>query len=200
MTGPTIQSRAWYEASIADFLHAHPDEIIGRLATNNQFALLGTQRDAWIEQLALLKQHLPGLTGSIFLEFNIPRVGRRIDVVLIVGPIVFVIEFKVGERVFDRASIDQVWDYGLDLKNFHEASHSVFIVPLLVATEAELLHPFKLVPHEDGVYAPIPVSSARLREVIDATLQAVLGVPIDALGWSRAPYRPTPTKIGRAHV
>jgi hypothetical protein len=200
MIGQRTQSRAWYEASITDFLQASPDEIMGRLATNNQFALLGTQRDAWIGQLTLLKQHLTGLTGSIFLEFNIPRVGRRIDVVLIVGPIVFVIEFKVGEKVFDRGSIDQVWDYGLDLKNFHEASHTVFIVPLLVATEAESLRKFELVPHEDGVYMPIPVSSPRLREAIDATLRAVTGAPIDALGWSRAPYKPTPTIIEAARA
>ena len=197
---PVALSRAWYSASIAEFLQEEPDTIVGRLATNNEFTLLGTQRDAWLAQLELLQNSLVGLTGSIFLEFNIPRIGRRIDAVLLVGPVVFVIEFKVGSSAFERSAVDQVWDYALDLKNFHEASHSVFIVPLLVATEAESHHAFELVAHEDGVFMPIPVSSPRLREAIDATLQAVSGAPIDALGWSRAPYKPTPTIIEAARA
>ena len=200
MTGPQIGSRAWYEASIADFLQAPADEIIGRLATNNQFALLGTQKDAWIGQLALLKQHLTGLTGTIFLEFNIPRVGRRIDVVLIVGPIVFVIEFKVGERVFDRGSIDQVWDYGLDLKNFHEASHAVSIVPILVATEATLSRPLQMVVDADNVYRPVLVSATGLRHAIERGLKTVTGAAVDGQRWSRAPYRPTPTIVEAARA
>jgi len=119
-----IASRAWYDASIAEFLQAAPDSVVGRLATNSDFAVLPTQRDAWLTQISLLKEHLVGLTGSLFLEFNIPRMGRRIDAILLIGPVIFVIEFKVGEMAFERTAVDQVWDYGLDLKNFHEASHN----------------------------------------------------------------------------
>ena len=79
-------------------------------------------------EIGFLREQLIGLTGALFLEFNIPRMGRRIDTVLVVGPVVFVIEFKVGESNFDRAATDQVWDYALDLKNFHEGSHSASIV------------------------------------------------------------------------
>ena len=32
-------------------------------------------------------------------------------------------EFKIGETEFTLAGTDQVWDYALDLKDFHEASH-----------------------------------------------------------------------------
>ena len=131
-----VSSRAWYGASITDFLKAQPDTIVGQLVRNGNFALLPTQKDAWLAQIGFLQDRLVGLTGSLFLEFNIPRMGRRIDAVLLVGPVVFVIEFKVGESTFDRAAVDQVWDYALDLKNFHEASHSVSIVPILIATEA----------------------------------------------------------------
>ena len=102
---------------------------------NGNFALLPTQKDAWLAQIRLLQDRLVGLTGALFLEFNIPRMGRRIDAVLLVDPVVFVIEFKVGASEFERAAVDQVWDYALDLKNFHEASHSVSIVPILIATE-----------------------------------------------------------------
>ena len=91
-----------------------------------------TQRDAWLRQFEILRDSLSGLSGAILLEFNIPRMGRRIDAVLLVGPVVFVLEFKIGEAMFDRAAIDQVWDYALDLKNFHKASHAVPIVPLQI--------------------------------------------------------------------
>ena len=70
--------------------------------------------------------------------------GRRIDTVLLIGPIVFVVEFKVGETSFDRAAIEQVWDYALDLKNFHKASHDASIVPVLIATEAASAPPIVL--------------------------------------------------------
>jgi len=62
--------------------------------------------------------------------------GRRIDVVLLIGPVIFVLEFKVGEKAHTLYAFDQVFDYALDLKNFHETSHEQFIAPILVATEA----------------------------------------------------------------
>src|SRR5687768_9151788 len=139
-----VSSRAWYGASIAEFLQTQADTIIGQLTINSAFSLLPTQRDAWLGQISFLQDCLVGLSGALFFEFNIPRMGRRIDAVLLLGPAVFVIEFKVGESVFQRAAVDQVWDYALDLKNFHQASHSVSIVPILVATGATASAPVKL--------------------------------------------------------
>jgi len=71
--------RAWYSAFIGDFIQTQPDTIVGRLARNGGFPLLPTQRDAWLEQIAFLQDRLVGLTGALFLEFNIPRMGRRVD-------------------------------------------------------------------------------------------------------------------------
>jgi hypothetical protein len=116
--------RFWYGGAVSDFLTADPDSILGELARNCQFALMPTQRDAWRMQVEFLRQELAGLQGSIFLEFNIPRMGRRIDAVLVIGPVVFAVEFKVGESTLDRAAVEQVWDYALDLKNFHKARSS----------------------------------------------------------------------------
>src|SRR5262245_15730306 len=138
---PVTLSRAWFGTTIAEFLRMESDTILGRLGTHSDFTVRPAQRDAWLAQIALLKCHLGGLSGSIFMEFSIPRMGRRVDTVLIIGPIVFVVEFKVGDADFDRAAVEQVWDYALDLKNFHEASHSLHeashslpIVPILIAT------------------------------------------------------------------
>jgi len=196
--GAAPLSRAWYGASIAEFLQAAPDSVVGRLATNCDFALLPTQRDAWVEQIKFLQARLSDLPGSVFLEFNIPRMGRRIDAVLLIGAVVFVVEFKVGEMTFDRAAVDQVWDYALDLKNFHEASHPVSLVPILIATGATESAPVRLHADEDRVYRPVSVHPAVFRDVIDLVLRSITGAVIDELQWLRASYRPTPTIVEAA--
>src|SRR5512139_3393361 len=193
-------SRAWYGAPITEFLETQPAAIIGRLASNNEFALLPTQKDAWLAQIELLKTSLLGLKGDLFLEFNIPRMGRRIDTVLLIGPVAFVIEFKVGDRVFDRAAVDQVWDYALDLKNFHEASHTIPIVPILVATGATTSAPVNLHADKDKVYRPVSVHPHGLRVAIEHSLRLIEGVALDAENWPRAPYRPTPTIVEAARA
>jgi hypothetical protein len=110
--------REYYSDSISNFLRSSPAEILGKLAVNNDFALIQTQRDAWVAEIVILHDILRTYEGSIYFEYSIPRMGRRIDVVLLIGPVIFVIEFKVGEREFTSYAIDQVCDYALDLKNF----------------------------------------------------------------------------------
>lgn len=195
-----LPSRAWYGASIDEFLNTAPDTIVGELTRNCGFALLPSQRDAWLAQIAILKAELTDLSGSIFLEFNIPRMGRRIDVVLLIGPIVFVIEFKVGESGFDRSSIDQVWDYALDLKNFHEASHRLSIIPILIATKARKSALLELSADKDNVYRPILASLADFRKVVEHALFATSGQPVNAQRWSCASYLPTPTIVEAARA
>ena len=90
--------RFWYGASISNFVAADPAAVFGDLTRSGEFALLPTQRDAWLSQIEFLQSQLQGFSGSIFFEFNIPRMGRRIDVVLVIGPVIFAIEFKVGEK------------------------------------------------------------------------------------------------------
>jgi len=191
-------SRAWFGSSIDEFHRCSSEEILGTLTTNSEFAVEPTQRDAWLEQIIILNKELMGIAGDLFLEFNIPRMGKRIDAVVIVGPVVFAIEFKVGADTFDRASVEQVWDYALDLKNFHEASHHVSIVPVLVATEADIEATFDLRADSDDVYHPIRVGTNGIKAVIDSTLKEIGGSSIDAQNWSKSSYRPTPTIIEAA--
>lgn len=195
-----ISSRAWYGASVSEFLQSQPDAVVGQLAINSDFAVLPTQRDAWLAQIDLLQASLAGLTGWVFLEFNIPRMGRRVDAVLVIGSVVFVIEFKIGEDVFERAAVDQAWDYALDLKNFHEASHTVSIVPMLIVTGAKASAPLELHVYEDKVYRPLRLHPAGFREAVDVVLQSIVGQAIDAPQWSGAPYHPTPTIVEAARA
>ena len=162
--------------------------------------MLSTQKDAWLVEIGFLQEQLTGLTGALFLEFNIPRMGRRIDAVLLLGPVVFVIEFKIGESNFDRAASDQVWDYALDLKNFHDASHSAAIVPILIATEASESAELKLYADADKVHRPMHVHPGAFRQAIDLGLQAVTDANIDNQKWQNAPYRPTPTIVEAARA
>lgn len=195
-----LSSRAWYSASIAGFLKARSDAIVGQLTTNGDFSLLITQRDAWLAQIKFLQTNLKGLTGSVFLEFTIPRMGRRIDAVLLIGPVVFVVEFKVGQVTFDRSAIAQVWDYALDLKNFHQASHEASLVPILVATAAEGSVGFELRRDADDVYRPVEVHAAGFRNVLDSALRTIVGMAVNEEQWSNSSYRPTPTIVEAART
>lgn len=197
---PGSQSRAWYGAQISEFLKTQSDLILGELARNTDFTLLPTQRDAWISQIDILRGCLEGLSGAIYLEFNIPRMGRRIDAVLLIGPIVFVIEFKIGEATFDRSAVEQVWDYALDLKNFHKASHNAPIVPILVATGAKYSPKIDLLSDDDSVYRPIRISVSEIRNTLDLALRSVSGSVLNDVQWAGAPYHPTPTIVEAART
>src|SRR5262249_12314406 len=112
----------------------------------------------------------------------------------------FVVEFKVGAAEFDRAAAEQVWDYALDLKNFHEASHSASIVPILVATGSHESAPLELLADGDLVYRPIGVRADDFRAAIDLALRSIDGAALDGQNWPNAPYRPTPTIVEAARA
>lgn len=89
-----------------------------------------------MHQIPNLKESLAGLTGHLCLEYTISRMGRRIDAVIIDGPVIYVVEFKIGESEVNRGDLDQVCDYALDLQNFHGPSHHRFLVPILIPSNA----------------------------------------------------------------
>lgn len=196
----TDLKRYWYAATIDEFLLSEENPIIGLLTTNCDFSVLPTQRDAWLAQIRLLRTELNGFSGTIFFEFSIPRMGRRIDAVLLIGPIVFAIEFKVGEKAFERSAIDQVWDYALDLKNFHQASHQVSIVPILVTTETTSSPTVQCTPDADHVYRPVLTTPKTFRAALALSMRDINGCTIDSMTWSCAPYHPTPTIVEAARA
>ncbi|HLG43000.1 MAG TPA: DUF2075 domain-containing protein [Planctomycetota bacterium] len=125
--------------------------------------------------------------------------GRRIDVVLLIGPAIFVIEFKIGETGFTRAALDQVCDYALDLKNFHETSHNPPVVPILVATDAASPASGEWgAPASDGLWSPLTANAQTLPSLIHRVLRETRGSPINRKEWEAGRYRPTPTIIEAA--
>lgn len=198
---PLIRPSAYATFPIATFLALPADEALGRLASSSQFDITLEQRSAWEAQVPILAEALAGLDGHLFLEFDVPRLGSRIDAVVISGPAVFPIEFKVGEKNLSPEAKCQVWDYALDLKNFHLASRDAPVFPILVATEAtRRLSPRWDPPAPDGVRPPYGTNTAGLRGAIREGLTQATGPAIDAEAWGRAPYRPTPTIIQAARA
>ncbi|MCX5712767.1 MAG: DUF2075 domain-containing protein, partial [Candidatus Omnitrophica bacterium] len=192
-------NRAYYSDSIANFCKTSSTEIIGLLTVNSSFSVEQTQRDAWLEEIRILQASLASLNGTIYFEYSIPRMGQRIDVVLLIGPAIFVLEFKVGEREFTAFAKDQVWDYALDLKNFHESSHNQYIAPILIATKAnDILPVIATTPHNDRLLFPILCTTDLIPKVIDDVLQFIDGTDIDKVTWENGRYCPTPTIIEAA--
>ena len=191
--------RYYYSNSISKFISTSDNEIIGELSRNSGFTLLQTQMNAWEIQIEILKEVLQGIEGSVYFEYSIPRMGRRIDVVLIIKNVIFVLEFKVGEKEYLLSAIDQVYDYSLDLKNFHETSHKHLIAPILIATEAKSLKfQIKKTSHNDNLLIPIKSNPKLLREIIDNVLLFAEGKSINSNTWASGRYSPTPTIIEAA--
>lgn len=191
--------REYYSDSITTFLKTKPNETLGILTRNNDFDLGQSQRDAWLEEIDILHRTLSRNTGSIYFEYSIPRMGKRIDVVLLIGPVIFVLEFKIGETDFTLHAKDQVFDYALDLKNFHESSHEHFIAPILISTKAKNPNPvIAATPQNDKLLFPIRCNVELLEEVIANVLKFAEGDDIDRKQWEQGRYCPTPTIVEAA--
>lgn len=194
--------RAYFSAPISEFLRASSSELEGRLSVasiTDGFPPVQSQLGAWRAEISLLKSSLEGRDGRVYFEYAIPRMGRRADVVLLMGAAILVLEFKVGAAEFPRSAREQVWDYALDLKNFHERSHDAAIIPLIVATDAP--DPPVQIPSElpaDKVWPPLIANETTLRELIDQVMGHVTGETIDPQDWETGRYSPTPTIIEAA--
>ena len=191
--------RSFYEESIVKFLRESENEILGKLTSHSDYDVTRTQREAWIKQIKLLQVALANQEGYIYFEYIIPRIGKRIDVLIIRGSVIYILEFKVGEFEYSVHAIDQTWDYALDLKNFHSTSHNVAICPVLVATNAEeqIIAP-QLTQHDDKVLRPITINSQGLSELFNIVEFFVQEDLINPDKWSEGRYSPTPTIVEAA--
>lgn len=192
--------RAYYSDTIQNFLSISNDEILGKLARNSEFADEITQKGAWIEEIKLLKKLLPGYGGKIYFEYSVPRMGKRIDVLLIIKSVIFILEFKVGEKEFVSYAIDQVLDYALDMKNFHETSHNKIIAPVLVCTDAKMTNQyFTIIKHHDQILDPLFSNTESLGFLIQEVTKYFSDQEgIDIGNWEQGRYHPTPTIVEAA--
>jgi|TARA_Y100000294_G_scaffold127988_1_gene119593 hypothetical protein len=180
-------------------LNEPENSILGTLVRHHEFALEELQRNSWTLQISILKERFSTLEkGYILFEYSIPRMGKRVDVVLLLHDVVFVLEFKVGTGQYEKYATDQALDYALDLKNFHEQSHDKKIVPIVVATEAIEFNN-TLDQSEDSVFSPLKANKHNLLDVI-LSVPTETNTNIDASAWEESIYKPTPTIIEAAQA
>ncbi len=196
-----MSKRAYYAASFEDFLLTSSDEIIGIITSQHAQDLVHLQTNAWGTQIEILRETLQILqTGYVFFEMLIPRMGKRADVVYVANGIIFVLEFKVGEKEYKTHDLRQVEGYAMDLSCFHETSHNQLIAPILVATNApdEVLDYKK---QATGVFPPIKTNANNLTKILSQILETDKStIAIDATTWINGRYKPTPTIIEAAQA
>lgn len=194
-------SKAYYAASINDFLADSREKIVGCLNEILEFDREIEQQVAWDQEIDMLKQVLmrnkSWKTGSIIFEYSIPRLCGRIDVVLLLGKTIFVIEYKVGEKKYPEEAKKQVLEYCLDLKYFHKASEHLQIIPILVCTKAkrsisatsdtwEMIRGIECCRGVEDLFAILSTRNDESEEQLSLN------------EWLNAKYSPTPTIIEAA--
>lgn len=195
-------TRCLYNSSIETFLDKDKEAILGILCERYHGDALTTTREAWIGEIITLQKQLTPWKKSndqIIFEYDIPRLGKRLDVVLLLNGIIFCLEFKVGETKLNEKDVDQVLDYALDLKNFHKFSHDKLIVPILIPTN--YLKTTSLIQasiYDDRVINPLITGNVGIANLISEVIkQFPEEEPIDEK-WIISPYAPTPTIIEAA--
>ena len=194
-------ARCLYHSSFQNFMKADNNSIFGTLCENYHGEAITTTREAWREEISVLKDALRNFDndGEIIFEYDIPRLGKRIDVVLLLKGIIFCIEFKVGASRILETDIDQVLDYALDLKNFHKFSDDRIIVPILVATKYQNLSSnIQMSVYDDKVVNPLVAGETGIANLIVKVLEYFPNESPVNPSWVISPYAPTPTIIEAA--
>lgn len=195
--------RYYYSDTISCFLAKSVNEIVGELTLASQHDVNEETSHSWVEEITMLHEVLVPYygRGSVFFEYNIPRMGRRADAVVIIDGIVFILEFKTAEQKINRSALIQVWDYALDLKNFHEGSANRVLVPVLVVPKEKNSHCVLDLKHfEDNVYEPLVVNVRLLNNVFSKVIDLIphSSQCVSDSIWARSGYEPTPTIIEAA--
>jgi len=190
--------RAYYSNNIQDFLLDSDSSILGELTANHSNrSLEELQVNAWRKQITILKNQLSEFDGQIYFEFAIPRMGKRVDNIVIINNVAFIIEFKVGDGGYEKHAIEQVIDYTVDLKNFHEGSHDIKLIPVLVATNAA-----SVAEQDNHVLAHKSATKSNRFDLAETLKQYLKdnSKSIDIEYWENSIYKPTPTIVEAAQA
>ena len=195
-------SRCLYNSSFEEFISADENLIFGVIDGGAHGVTLTTAKEAWKAEISIMKgvlSALPVKDGQIIFEYDIPRLGKRVDVVLLLNGIVFCLEFKVGESKVLEADVDQVLDYALDLKNFHKFSEDRIIAPILVATNyCNSSTAIQMSVYDDKIINPLVTGKTGIATLIEEVLKRFPNESPVNPNWIISPYAPTPTIIEAA--
>ncbi len=192
--------RSYYSASISDFLRQSTSEILGVIHSNDISAETTIQQsNTWESEVQILKNQLRTFEdGRIVFEYTIPRMGKRVDVVVLYKNIVFLLEFKCGDTEYRRSTYDQVYDYALDLRNFQRESHNKFLVPIMVSTRAPKVN--NTIQERDRIIVPLRCNAENIASTIQAVADQYNEPDFDYSLWENSEYLPTPTIVEAAQA
>ncbi len=192
-------SRYLYKDTFENFINEADESIYGKIVDNSENNNESIQQlNTWKEEIKILDEALFGIgNGTVAFEYTIPRIGSRVDNVLIYKGMIYLLEFKVGENEYRSYEIDQVEDYALDLKNFHKESNDKRIVPMLIATNAKDINN-NIKFSDDLISSPVLCNRNTLRDTIIRIAEQYELPDIDEEAWFNSPYSPTPTIIEAA--
>lgn len=191
-------SRYYYSSSLADFLYCSKDSILGSI-NNNDMSIETRiqQKNSWDQEIDILKDQLKEFTdGYIFFEYTIPRMGKRVDTLLLYKNIIFVLEFKCGDSEYRNSTYDQVYDYALDLQNFHKESHNKLIVPIMVSTSSPFVE--NEIKEYNRIIEPLRCNDKNIAAVITSVVKKYDEPYFDYIDWGNSVYLPTPTIVEAA--
>jgi len=205
---------AFYRASATEFIHTPDSEITGRLALAYAHSGFSSQRTsqtrAWEADLSKLKSALKKVISQdelaadwiVLLEFPIPRKEKRIDVVLLAGDTIMILELKTSSQGIDADR--QAEEYALLLHFFHEPSNRRRIVTFVVSPssrarpkDAQYFLPIEEAPAywvprvEQTSWDDLPASLSFVAKDAGASI-------IDPTAWDNGAYRPVPSIIEAA--
>lgn len=200
-TFSTREGKAYYCNSIPGFILDQSESIVGHLV-KHAFGIGKKDTDAWENQIHELQNRLEdcGIEGDIIFEYDIKRLGKRIDVIMLIRHMVFSLEFKNGKNIYTAQDAQQAEDYALDIKNFHKESENLYVCPILIATDAPKYkkeqsldcYPDKQVYlQRENIETLIP----KVNQLADRYGEEE---EIDFEKWFNSPYHPTPTIIAAA--
>ena len=192
--------RAYYSARIREFLDEKPETLLGKLMVSDEFSTTDLQKNAWRKEIDILQDQLRSVeNGDIAFEYTIPRMGHRIDVVCIIHGLIFLLEFKVGDSEYRKSTADQVMDYALDLKYFHELSADRYIIPISIPTEApSVCNEVSFM--EDKISNVLKCTKDNIGLTIGSVLSSVQDQDLSIADWINSRYAPTPTIIEAAQA
>ena len=192
--------RAYYSARIREFVDEKPETLLGKLMVSDEFSTTDLQKNAWRKEIDILQDQLRSVeNGDIAFEYTIPRMGHRIDVVCIIRGLIFLLEFKVGDSEYRKSTADQVMDYALDLKYFHELSADRYIIPISIPTEApSVCNEVSFM--EDKISNVLKCTKDNIGLTIGSVLSSVQDQDLSIADWINSRYAPTPTIIEAAQA
>lgn len=192
--------RSYYSNDIQSFLNQDNYSIFGEITTNDQFSAEDLQKNTWNREIEILKRELSQfLDGYIIFEYTIPRIGNRIDNIVIYKGIIFLLEFKVGEKKYPSYAIEQVTDYAFDLSCFHKESHDRLLVPILISTKAHSVKQ-EIRISKDNVLETICCNEYEIAKYITEVSLKFIQDEIIPNDWINSLYMPTPTIIEAAQA